>query len=401
MPNAVFASHASHERNRYMIKFFKAFHESLRAALGARDKETINELVFWDAECLSLGVEWTPALLEALVTARTFICLISPTYVQSDWCGRELTVACDRFDEWKKTATNAAQGRFIFPLIWNIEVLESELDPQIARLQYRSKRYPKAYDRGGLSQLSKLGKNRDDFILFVDALAHEVSSVLKKNAELELPAAKGIKNFEQIVSAFVPKPRPYDMLYWSPVEKSGVFPAAPDAKSLKGILGLLANSMQIVIRPFLPKSDALKTLTLAKENLQIVLIITEFDTPLDDVMKQAGALTTLDNLALIVIDRTAGQGTSARPIQTWLQNHTSFPAFGLLAKADRAVTCLQADLWKEIEMLRARARISMIENAPSGKAEDAVLAKKAAAEGISTDTKPDLRGPGSKTEGAS
>ena len=98
MPNSVFTSHASLDRAPEMKKFIELFRQRLRAKLGVNEVKEIEQLVFCDYTSLPFGGVWSAALADAVVEAETYLCLISPTYFKSLWCGREFEIARKRFD---------------------------------------------------------------------------------------------------------------------------------------------------------------------------------------------------------------------------------------------------------------------------------------------------------------
>ena len=71
------------------------------------------KLVFFDYKAIRPGDQWTSVLAEAVREAEMLVCPVPPTYLGSEWCGRELEVFHRRFEDWRKKTPKEIAGRLI------------------------------------------------------------------------------------------------------------------------------------------------------------------------------------------------------------------------------------------------------------------------------------------------
>ncbi|MFM7058751.1 MAG: TIR domain-containing protein [Planctomycetota bacterium] len=57
------------------------------------------------------GDDWHESLRDAVCTARSLLCLISPSFLKSEWCGREYHVFSERREESSRQRSLAAGCR--------------------------------------------------------------------------------------------------------------------------------------------------------------------------------------------------------------------------------------------------------------------------------------------------
>ena len=89
----VFTSYAQADREKYLEKFIDEFREEVGSLLGLADRTTV---VFFDRDGVKAGDEWSTTIIHALRHAKILVCLMSPTYLGREWCGRELEVFLSR-----------------------------------------------------------------------------------------------------------------------------------------------------------------------------------------------------------------------------------------------------------------------------------------------------------------
>jgi hypothetical protein len=109
----VFASYAQADRERHLERFIREFREELRSRMGPDS----SGMVFFDRDEVQAGHPWSRTVIEAANNAQVLLCLMSPTYLGREWCGRELEIFVRRY---KRLPAQAMQARFIFPIWWQI-----------------------------------------------------------------------------------------------------------------------------------------------------------------------------------------------------------------------------------------------------------------------------------------
>lgn len=174
---------------------------------------------FIDQE-IAPALEWGPAILAGLRTARSMICLLSEQYIDSDYSGRELGAFKARVD-----AMGYQGGGLIIPVLWT--PITRPLPEVLAALQI-DRSLPQSYLEKGLAYLSRLSKYQDDFIEVVYSLA----AVVKKQTEASpLPESVTIPTLRQTVNVIRPNKPVGDLGPLGPKNPKFVYIAA-DPKDL-------------------------------------------------------------------------------------------------------------------------------------------------------------------------
>lgn len=108
--------------------------------------------------------DWSEAILNGLCTSKALICLISESYVASNYCGREFSAFSQRLKQ-----ANALAADLIIPVIWR--VVSRELPPPLAALQNDHIDFPRTYKELGLVRLKRKSRYHDDYMDVVEKLA--------------------------------------------------------------------------------------------------------------------------------------------------------------------------------------------------------------------------------------
>jgi len=133
MPYEFFLSYARTNYNGYVRKFFRELSDAVRERLPG---VTESEVGFFDSH-LELGEHWGKAIANALQTSKTFVCLYSPAYFDSEYCGREWHVFHERvrlFAQQNGVHEADALPPVIKPVLWL--PFRFELPEAVAAVQY-------------------------------------------------------------------------------------------------------------------------------------------------------------------------------------------------------------------------------------------------------------------------
>lgn len=156
-----------------------------------------NQVLFFDTDNIKVGHEWPESLSQGLRTSRTCVCLYSPSYFNSKWCGREYQVFRNRRKAWMDIPANHdRQPQVLFPVIW---IPPGSVPASVQSLQYSNDRYPLSYRELGLRQLMRLNRYHDDYYEFLTALAQDIVDDAAVTALPDLPA---LAPMAQVLSAF-------------------------------------------------------------------------------------------------------------------------------------------------------------------------------------------------------
>jgi len=138
-----FFSYARDNQHRLLNKFFTDLWGLLSGPLNSTEQE---ETPFRDTASVRVGSKWLDGLREALEWSRTMIPVVSPAYLSSDWCGKELAY-------FEKLSKHQYPGRSerILPVIWSDVGLASgrSLPAPLNAYQY-ARNLPDVYSELGL-----------------------------------------------------------------------------------------------------------------------------------------------------------------------------------------------------------------------------------------------------------
>lgn len=189
-----FLSYAEGQHDDLVEAFFTDLSGEVREHAG-RDRD---DDVGFRAHSGYNGAHWSPSLVEALQTTRTFIALCSPGYFRSPSCGKQWWVFAQRLARLRAAGLHAPA---LLPLFW----LPTEIPAHLTDLQYRDPSFGAAYDHHGLRRLLQLDRLRDDYIEFVSAVATRVTSTAEQHAP---PALVPPPTFASAANAFAPEAAP-------------------------------------------------------------------------------------------------------------------------------------------------------------------------------------------------
>jgi FxsC-like protein len=144
-----FFSYARDNKDRFLERFYRDLHSAV-AGLQYFDPQKGEEPSFMDAENLQLMSSWTHHLMNALQASRTFVCTVTPAYVNKQFCGKEFWL----FDRRRRHGLpkDAAPPGVMLPVIW----IPTEFPAAITSAQFDHADLPDEYKKHGLQYLMKL-----------------------------------------------------------------------------------------------------------------------------------------------------------------------------------------------------------------------------------------------------
>src|SRR2546423_3788424 len=88
------------DHHKCINKFYEDLQERVRLKVPSADQPG-----FYDGENIQQGDDWPSALVKGLMDTRMIICMYSPSYFSSDYCGRELEIFTRRLMAHAHAAT--------------------------------------------------------------------------------------------------------------------------------------------------------------------------------------------------------------------------------------------------------------------------------------------------------
>jgi hypothetical protein len=190
-----FLSHARADAGDiYFATFVADFVDELRARVGAH---TTDGLAFFD-DSVPLGAAWEPTVAHALRECRTFIAMLSPTYLHQRSCADEWA-----YFEWRLGAAAGPVPDLLLSLIW-IPVPDDDLPPAVRRLRRGHSSFGAAYASGGLRHVVQRGGA--EYRELLTAIAEHVRNLVRLPSLTSLPASAHPEDLPDPFSMSPPDP---------------------------------------------------------------------------------------------------------------------------------------------------------------------------------------------------
>lgn len=183
-------SYARRDNDPYLQKFFADLQAEVQRGLGLKEK-----IGFFDASSFAPGDDWQAELAEALRSSRSLVSLLSPYYVRSEFCGKEVQIFLQRSELQLPGSTRRETG--IFPVLWI--PLRQNVPGALADIQWLDAAFPKAYITEGLRYLMRLKRFRDDYEEFLFRFA---AALIKGAESNDLPVLEYLPQLSKIPNAF-------------------------------------------------------------------------------------------------------------------------------------------------------------------------------------------------------
>lgn len=193
MPNCkVFFSYARRDKNVYLDDFFEKLRDEVMQKLPVASP---HDACFRDSDNVELGDRWNAEMVNALKKTSVLVCIYSPLYFISDYCGKEVNVFQSRIAEYKKN--NNKTPNVILPVLWE-KPSTFTIPPSLQEIQFSHESIHKDYSIQGLKTFSKLNSYKDAYLLFIEQLAMKIQEITKT---INLPEIE-INDIASLESAF-------------------------------------------------------------------------------------------------------------------------------------------------------------------------------------------------------
>lgn len=152
------------------------------------------------------GTDWESLLADKLGSCRVLVCLYSPSYFSSKFCGKEFTIFRSRLDRMER-GPGVAHTPFIKSVLWGIPrgFPDSPTVPQALKaIQYDKRCLEEWRTVGGLYDLKR--EAHDKYLSYISRLATEICEVAESPV-LPPPLTEPL-NFKRVRSAFHRAPAP-------------------------------------------------------------------------------------------------------------------------------------------------------------------------------------------------
>jgi len=174
----------------YVSFFWEKLADVVAQKAGLPSEVPKEQVGFLDKSSTEPGDDWGAEIESALRTCRTLVCLVSPSYLGSEYCGKEFQAFRERLEE------QGGAPPLILPILWDRpeKVLRS-LPPALAKLQFPHEVFGQTYAQEGLGYLMRLREHTK----FVQKFAERLVSVAEEHP---LPEADRIRDLKSVSNAF-------------------------------------------------------------------------------------------------------------------------------------------------------------------------------------------------------
>jgi hypothetical protein len=256
--------------------------------LNQRVRQLTGSIGFFDRSSINAGDDWSDELAESLRTSKTIVCLYSPTYFLSDYCGKEMQVLLERRHEYVRV-NGGKKPANIIPVLWhstrrripktlpNIQYEVPDLDPNKHG----------AWDLGDMDRLKDLEKFADEIALRVRDAADETP----------LPLLSWRPRIDAVRSAFLPPPLP--LPEFDAPEASG---EGPDAVTF-----IYARTAHWRTWPWAPPEEqaVLHLAASVAKGKEMESTQLTFELQTGDLYDRLSVLRSKNNVAVLLLDETS------------------------------------------------------------------------------------------------
>ena len=201
-----YLSYARESEDVFAERFFDDLSDAIRAKAGVAPDVAVG---FIEPDEPRAGDVWNGAVADALLKCRTMICLYSPAYFKSDYCGKEWQIFRMRqrlYAERERAAgrQDAAWPPSLKPVPW-IPLPSPEMIPEaVADTPYIVGDPNSPHNRIGVKDMIRRWvQYQDDYQDYIDNLARDV---LTTSIKFKLPPLGTLPPLEETPSAFGHQP---------------------------------------------------------------------------------------------------------------------------------------------------------------------------------------------------
>jgi hypothetical protein len=192
-----FLSYARNDRENDKHACISRFYEDLDERV--RGLKTIREgsAGFFDGQSIQQGADWSNMLGQSLNNCRALLCMYSPAYFISEYCGKEWQVFTERIQS--AYPESPPPTPLILPILFYSPEDIKPLPEAVSKIQYMDDDYPEAYRKNGLRYMMIRTDQDNNYRDFLDAC---VEKLIKATNTPPLAALNNLPEFNKTRSAF-------------------------------------------------------------------------------------------------------------------------------------------------------------------------------------------------------
>ncbi|MFO1434175.1 MAG: toll/interleukin-1 receptor domain-containing protein [Candidatus Competibacteraceae bacterium] len=183
------------------VNYLEIFFEEICKGVAGLTNEYPDKVAYRDKDRLKIADFWSRQLVQGLQNSDVLLAIVSPAYLGSENCGREVQFFIERLN---RLSDDQQQSYRIIPVFWEdtyfcFNGLNKNTSEFLKRLQWNQEGMPKDYPIMGIGQMYRLMNNR--------ACAQVVEQIARRivdlaNLEPRLCYLPGEDDFSDLPSAF-------------------------------------------------------------------------------------------------------------------------------------------------------------------------------------------------------
>lgn len=173
-----------------VTRFYKSLVNAVAQKAAIQTQIRPEKIGFFD-QSMETGTHWPNGVSETLASCRTLVCLISRSYIESQYCGKELQIFTARLE-----SSGNQRSPLILPIAWDSFAWSHGTLPEaLSNIYFPVDGPGQAYEEEGLVGLVRRGQHEK----FVRRFAEHLVSVAE---EFPLPSSAQIQPFDMVPSVF-------------------------------------------------------------------------------------------------------------------------------------------------------------------------------------------------------
>ena len=172
-------------------KLFADLSMEIRGLIGATSSQPVG---FQDKSTIITGAQWSAEIIQALQTSKVFVCVLTQTYLNRDFCGREFQAFYERLELFMKN-NPGPQPEVILPVLY----IPISVPLPLPLGKFHHHPLPSAYATQGLHHMIRLSR-RALYYSFLRSFAERITISAKTWTLPPHPSLKGIRSVRNAFS---------------------------------------------------------------------------------------------------------------------------------------------------------------------------------------------------------
>ncbi len=318
-----YASLDMNDQDGRLIEFYNRLRSRVQSLTGHSGQD------FASFRAIRPADEWKPELIDALQERQSIVCIFSPSYFESEYCGKEMTVFLERRRKFQNANPGSRAGSII-PVYW--QPCSQEIPRTIDGL-FQYAWTPQIRDRSkerddlGVWNLQPGTAEFDEVVEQVAMQIRDLSRWTKRN-DTPIPPLHGSLNMDAVSSAFQ-----------SPELPLLEFESVDSMRGPRAVTFVYPKVTEAERWPYRPqrRNHALRVASAIAQKKDLVSQQLTFDLNDEGLDKRLKQIYASNTISILLLEESA---LDSEPIMNLLRGYDdpqfkTFSAMALLAREDQ------------------------------------------------------------------